>query len=510
MSVISKIKYHINCDAVDENKTCFDCSECLKQFCDALDKVNHNCQGHLGKDEHIFELCEYCKDRMSVIRQLQVLRSGFKPLLKKEARHFFALDSSLSFHFTGPHLSGLYVDHLCEPTLASEVTLQPTLREYLHCRTCLQLFKLMVKNNTLLPNHNCINYSCNMCLFFLKNWSRLATVSQVCTRFILDEHVKEMNQKKLLIEKDILRVSSTDNPSDHTVEKLLFYDYLNSSTRLDTLIKERVKSKFPAPLTTTPINVAVEGSIGAGKTNFLNFLKSLDSNPGLMEFFVEPIDKWTNHRGVNLLEKFYESPEKNAFALQNVIIMSKLEQLKTSSQAPVKIFERSLGSSFDCFLPTLEEAKLIEPVESDVLKSWESCLYKWFAKQIIPDIVVYLKTNPNLCKERIISRGRPEEINIPLTYLQSLHEHYERWIETLSANPYRKVIIVDASLGFDDLTPIFRNVYAELLLVAHNKGILIFILFLTIKSLNFQINPSIYLIYLLVFILIPHILQKFL
>lgn len=46
-----------------------------------------------------------------------------------------------------------------------------------------------------------------------------------------------------------------------------------------------------------PFTVLVEGNIGAGKTTFLNHFKKCDD----VCIYTEPIEKWCNVRGYNLL-----------------------------------------------------------------------------------------------------------------------------------------------------------------------------------------------------------------
>lgn len=46
-----------------------------------------------------------------------------------------------------------------------------------------------------------------------------------------------------------------------------------------------------------PFTVLVEGNIGAGKTTFLNHFRKFDD----ICLHTEPVDKWRNVQGVNLL-----------------------------------------------------------------------------------------------------------------------------------------------------------------------------------------------------------------
>lgn len=63
----------------------------------------------------------------------------------------------------------------------------------------------------------------------------------------------------------------------------------------------------------------------------------------------------------------------------------------------------------------------------DVLRQLYEFMKKNFSIQ--PDMIIYLKTNPDSLMKRIASRGRNEETKIESTYLQRLHDLHERWIE---------------------------------------------------------------------------------
>jgi len=46
----------------------------------------------------------------------------------------------------------------------------------------------------------------------------------------------------------------------------------------------------------------------------------------------------------------------------------------------------------------------------------------------MPDLFVYLRTDPDMLLHRIKSRARPEEQNITIEYLTSLHQLHENWV----------------------------------------------------------------------------------
>lgn len=65
------------------------------------------------------------------------------------------------------------------------------------------------------------------------------------------------------------------------------------------------------------------------------------------------------------------------------------------------------------------------------------------------DLLIYLKTSPEVAFSRMQNRGRHEEDSVPLEYLSNLHEAYEDWLvrKTVQMNEKReiKVIVIDAN-----------------------------------------------------------------
>merc|ERR1712029_727820 len=64
-----------------------------------------------------------------------------------------------------------------------------------------------------------------------------------------------------------------------------------------------------------PFTVVVEGNIGSGKSTFLEQYASLDS----VSVFSEPVDKWRNLDGNNLLQLMYENPQRHSYTFQSYV-----------------------------------------------------------------------------------------------------------------------------------------------------------------------------------------------
>ena len=60
-----------------------------------------------------------------------------------------------------------------------------------------------------------------------------------------------------------------------------------------------------------PFTVVVEGNIGCGKTTFLDYFSKFSDR---VEVLTEPVDRWRNVNGHNLLQLMYENPSRSASA----------------------------------------------------------------------------------------------------------------------------------------------------------------------------------------------------
>jgi deoxyadenosine/deoxycytidine kinase len=79
-----------------------------------------------------------------------------------------------------------------------------------------------------------------------------------------------------------------------------------------------------------------------------------------------------------------------------------------------------------------------------------------------PDVLIYIRTNPEVCEMRMKERARECEKNIPLSYIQSVHEKYEKMIETELVKIETKVFIVDGNLNKDVVYEQVKNIVESL------------------------------------------------
>lgn len=194
--------------------------------------------------------------------------------------------------------------------------------------------------------------------------------------------------------------------------------------------------------------IIVEGNIGAGKSEFITKLcEKLKCLNLKVKYIAEPVDKWVNFYDENILQLFYENQERWAFTFQTLVLtdvtLNELEASKYSDSGYIVIMERSTFSVRELFIPLLCENKIIQPIEFNILNSFVNIFPKHLKNRVSSIITIYIRTEPNVCYERLLKRARPEEMNrINLNYIEKLHDIHE---EKLSVDniPY-ELLIVDS------------------------------------------------------------------
>lgn len=187
-----------------------------------------------------------------------------------------------------------------------------------------------------------------------------------------------------------------------------------------------------------PFTVFVEGNVGSGKSTFLNYFKKYE------DFHVldEPIEKWKNLQGHNLLDLKFNDPDRFQFSFQSYATVTRLRQHIETTTKPIKIMERSLLTARRCFVENLYETKALEEGAYYVMNEWYE-----FVNEFHPihcNVIVYLRTSPEVASARVKERAREEEAVIKDEYLNQLHERHEKLFRELKGLDRVKVITVDA------------------------------------------------------------------
>ena len=168
---------------------------------------------------------------------------------------------------------------------------------------------------------------------------------------------------------------------------------------------------------------SIEGNIGAGKTTILKLIGKTFED---VEFVEEPVSQWQNLGGMNLLEKFYEDPDRWGFSFEFYVMLSKLKALAKSAESPkpIIILERSLFSN-KIFMDISATLGKLNDLEYHMLMR----IFDFFIQNVYPILngVIYLKTPVEVCYKRINIRNRGEESTIDKDYLNLLHGKFEQF-----------------------------------------------------------------------------------
>ena len=183
--------------------------------------------------------------------------------------------------------------------------------------------------------------------------------------------------------------------------------------------------------------VSIEGNIGSGKSTLLSSLREHYKDNSNVVFLKEPVDEWEkikDENGETILKKFYADQEKYSFPFQMMAYVSRLKVLRdtlktikndTDNKNIVIITERSLYTDKMVFAKMLYDSKKIEHVNYQIYLNW----FDTFSDEFPVNKVVYVKTSPDKCYQRIVKRSRTGEENIPLDYLASCSNYHDNMLD---------------------------------------------------------------------------------
>lgn len=168
------------------------------------------------------------------------------------------------------------------------------------------------------------------------------------------------------------------------------------------------------------------------------------------EIFRSPISiRLFSLSGHNLLDLLYKNPDRFAMPFQDYVTLTMLKHHIKPTSKPVKLMERSIFSARYCFVEKMLRSNMIHESMYHVLQEWYDFIHEHH--QIHCDLVVYLRTTPEVAHGRVKLRARDEESCVPIQYLSDLHDLHERWL--IHGEFYRPapVHVIDANLGLDKI-----------------------------------------------------------
>nr|ACO11637.1 Deoxynucleoside kinase [Caligus rogercresseyi] len=213
-----------------------------------------------------------------------------------------------------------------------------------------------------------------------------------------------------------------------------------------------------------PYTIVVEGNIGAGKTTFLQNIKDF-SPPDLIHVTDEPVLEWKTYKGkYDLLDMMYEDPKKWSFLFQVQVQLSMMKKYKAPVEAPIRLMERSLARF--CFVENLHNNGLLNDVELHMLNDLYNFTIEHECFVCSTDLIVYLRTSPEVAYERMLSRSRSEaEKSLSLEHFRNIHDLHEDWlVRKTKFQPLPcPVVVIDGDKGAEELRAEFPG-HQEILL----------------------------------------------
>jgi deoxyadenosine/deoxycytidine kinase len=174
--------------------------------------------------------------------------------------------------------------------------------------------------------------------------------------------------------------------------------------------------------------IAIEGTIGAGKTSLSSRIAN-DFNAKLI------LEQFEDNA---FLPKFYEDQDKYAFPLEMSFMASRFQQLKD------QLGNQDLFKSF-----TISDYYIVKSLifARKTLPADELALFTRFFNFISvtlpkPDLLVYLFLDVDKLQENIRKRGRSYEQQIKDEYLQKIQEGY---FEYLKQQTDMRILLLDTN-----------------------------------------------------------------
>jgi deoxyadenosine/deoxycytidine kinase len=198
--------------------------------------------------------------------------------------------------------------------------------------------------------------------------------------------------------------------------------------------------------------VSIEGNIGSGKSTLLENLRTKYSDNKYIIFLREPVDEWEKIKDVEgntILKQFYADKTRYSFPFQMMAYISRLKILRDTvnlikqsqeedlNKEYIIITERSLFTDRYVFAAMLWNQGHIEDICYQIYLTW----FNEFATDFPITYSVYVKTDAEICYDRIHKRARNGEELIPLDYLEECHVYHEEFLDETKGIQTTKIVL---------------------------------------------------------------------
>ena len=175
--------------------------------------------------------------------------------------------------------------------------------------------------------------------------------------------------------------------------------------------------------------IGIAGIIGAGKTTLTRnladhlgyepFYEPVKDNIYLADFYKD-MSRWGAMMQLYLLFKRFEQHQKVVWGTEKGAVQDRT------------IYEDTI------FAGMLHDAGLIDDRDYDTYMGHFNIMKRFL---LYPDVLVYLKVDPEISMRRIAERGRVVERGITIEYMEKLHNGYEKFVSEMGR--YTRVLTLD-------------------------------------------------------------------
>jgi len=202
--------------------------------------------------------------------------------------------------------------------------------------------------------------------------------------------------------------------------------------------------------------IAVEGNIGVGKSTFCDQLTK-SRGADRTRLFPEPVNKPAFR---TLLGLYYADPARWGFTFQMYALKERFKQHTLAAELVANgidaVQDRSIYAD-GCFGRLVSMDGNMTQEEWDIYAETFGSLKRFLR---YPDVMIYLRADPEVCHERTKTRGREEESGVPLDYLKRLHDEHEHLIDAMSR--FTRVVVFDWNEFPEDLSHINEQINTTL------------------------------------------------
>lgn len=227
----------------------------------------------------------------------------------------------------------------------------------------------------------------------------------------------------------------------------------------DMVVSMSVNAGKPIENSNTKKVFCIEGNISVGKSTFVEHLRQKYN----CEIIAEPLAIWQakkDETNQNILELFYKDPKRYAYTFQSIAFRTRLKLFMDGYNRQALTFsERSLFSDRFCFAEMLYRNGQFSAIEWSDYQEWFDITLEAFDIHRKINGYIYLRAEPEVCFERLKQRGRHEEKNMSLEYLQAIHDAHEDWLMKSETKP---VLVQDASANFKSDPEILDKMFENL------------------------------------------------